>query len=260
VSEFWSDGDFSKIAAGSAVIGETLADDAPVYAGQSVLAIGCGSANAAISAGRRKASVIGVEPVEALLAEARRRSAAEGLDIDYRPASAEAFPVETGGVDLALSGFGLIFREVPEAAVAEAARVLRPGGKLVFTAWKHGSLNDRLFALCERRAGWMPSIATARAWGREERALRWLTPHFASIRFEPRVFRARALSLRHWLQGMKAFLAPVRKAYEGLEPASAAAFDEELLALGARFNEAPGSGFYSRAEYLTIYCNKRIAA
>ncbi len=260
MSAFWAEGDFSKIAVGSVIIGETLADDATVHAGQRVLDIGCGSGNAAISAARRKASVIGVEPVETSLAEARRRTAAEGLDIDYRLGSADALPVEAGSVDLALSSFGLIFCEEPEAAVSEAARVLRPGGQLVFTAWKHGSLNDCLFAKCEQRAGQMPSIAVARAWGREEQALRWLTPHFASLRFEPRVFRARALSLQHWLQGMKAFLAPVRKAYEGLDAMAAAAFDDELLALGARFNEDPAQAFYSRAEYLTIYCSKRMAA
>jgi SAM-dependent methyltransferase len=260
VPEFWAEGDFAKIAVSSVVIGETLADDAPLYAGQRVLDIGCGSGNAAISAARRKASVIGVEPVEALLAEARRRTVGEGLEADYRVGSAEALPVDTGSVDLALSSFGLIFCEDPHAAAAEAARVLKPGGGLAFTAWKHGGLNDRLFAMCEQRGGSMPSITVARAWGREEQALRWLTPHFAGIRFETRVFRARALSLQHWLQGMKAFLAPVRKAYEGLDAVASAAFDEDLLALGARFNEDPTQGFYSRAEYLTIYCNKRIAA
>lgn len=260
MSQFWAEGNFAKIAVASVVIGETLADDAPVYAGQTVLDIGCGSGNTAISAARRRAKVIGVEPVEMLLDEARKRTECEGLEVDYRVGSATSIPVESGSVDLALSSFGMIFCEEPEAAVAEAARVLKPGGKLVFTSWKQGSLNDRLFAMCEERGGEMPSIATARAWGREEQALRWLTPHFDMVRFEPRIFRARALSLEQWLKGMKVFLAPARKAYEGLDEAAAAAFDQELLALGAQYNDAPDQSFYSRAEYLTIYCSKRIAA
>lgn len=260
MSRFWADGNFAKIAAGSVVIGETLADDAPVYAGQTVLDIGCGSGNTAMSAARRRAKAIGVEPVAELLEEARKRTECEGLEADYRLGDATEMPVESGSVDLALSSFGMIFCDEPEAAVAEAARVLRPGGQLVFTSWKHGGLNDRLFALCEARGGPMPSIATARAWGREEQALRWLIPHFDNVRFEDRVFRARALNLEQWLQGMRKFLAPVRKAFEGLDEMAAADFEKELLQLGAQFNDAPDGTFYSRAEYLTVYCNKRMAA
>lgn len=260
MSRFWAEGNFAKIAAGSVVIGETLADDAPVYAGQTVLDIGCGSGNTAMSAARRRAKAIGVEPVAELLEEARKRTVCEGLEADYRLGDATALPVESGSVDLALSSFGMIFCDEPELAAAEAFRVLKPGGKLVFTSWKHGSLNDRLFALCEARGGPMPSIATARAWGREEQALPWLTPHFDNVRFEGRIFRARALDLEQWLQGMRKFLAPVRKAFEGLADGAAANFEKELLQLGAQFNDAPDGTFYSRAEYLTIYCSKRMAA
>lgn len=260
MSRFWADGNFAKIATGSVVIGETLAEDAPVYAGQRVVDIGCGSGNAAMSAARRRAKVVGVEPVEELLEEARRRSAAEGLEVDYRTGSATALPLKDASVDLALSSFGLIFCEDPAAAVAEAVRVLAPGGRFVFTAWKQGSLNDRLFALCVERGEGMGSLEVARAWGRPEQALQWLGPHFAQIRFEERIFRPRALHLEQWLAGMKAFLAPVRKVYAVLDAAASARLDAELLALGREFNEAPDASYYARAEYLTIYCSKRSAA
>jgi SAM-dependent methyltransferase len=70
---------------------------------------------------------IGIDPTEALIAEARRRHPAG----DYRVAGAEALPLPDSAFDLVVCYLSLI--DIPDlaAAIAEIARVLAPGGALL---------------------------------------------------------------------------------------------------------------------------------
>jgi SAM-dependent methyltransferase len=68
----------------------------------------------------------------AMLRRAGREAARRGLrQVELAEADAESLPVEDASVDLFLSCFGLHCFERPAATVAEAARCLRPGGRIV---------------------------------------------------------------------------------------------------------------------------------
>jgi SAM-dependent methyltransferase len=68
---------------------------------------------------------------------ARRRGAELGLDnVEYRVLDAERLDLDDDSVDGAICRFGLMLMADPAAALAEARRVLRPGGRLVFAAWR----------------------------------------------------------------------------------------------------------------------------
>jgi SAM-dependent methyltransferase len=258
-SNLWSQGDFSKIAINSLVMSETLCDALPIYAGQTVLDIGCGSGNTAMAAARRRAIVTGVDPVPALLEAARQRAAFDGLPIQYLEGPAEALPLESHSFDAACSTFGLIFSEDAPRAIAETSRVLKPAADFVFTSWAEGGFNDLLFAQCLSKTE-LPAISAARRWGREDYAIGTLLPHFESVRVQRRHFLARALTPQHWLDGLKANLAPAIAAYDTLNPNEATEFDKELLALAAQFNTAPNGSFFVPSAYLEFYCrNKRSA-
>ncbi|MGH9119793.1 MAG: class I SAM-dependent methyltransferase [Acidimicrobiales bacterium] len=103
---------------------------AEVLAGRAcVLDVGCGDGQVARRlAGNGAATVIGVDPSRAQLAEAGRR---EGGPI-YIRAAAAALPFAGGRFDAVVAC--LVFEHIRavDAAIAEVARMLRPGGRFAF--------------------------------------------------------------------------------------------------------------------------------
>jgi len=55
--------------------------------------------------------------------------------VPFREGDAEDLPFEDATFDAVAMNFGVLHLARPEAAIAEAGRVLRPGGRYGFTAW-----------------------------------------------------------------------------------------------------------------------------
>ena len=90
------------------------------------------------------ANVVAVDPAARLLDVARTRAAAAGAAVDFRQGEAAAIPLDDASVDLVVSVFAVIFAPDPAAAMADVARVLRPHGRIVYTAWVPGGVIGRL--------------------------------------------------------------------------------------------------------------------
>jgi SAM-dependent methyltransferase len=125
----------------------------PDVAGMDVVELGCGTAYVSAWLARRGARPIGVDLTEEQLATARRMQAEHGLEFPLIHASAEAVPLADACADLVISEYGASLWCEPSAWIAEAARLLRPAGHLVFltnsllvalTAPDRGPCEDRL--------------------------------------------------------------------------------------------------------------------
>jgi hypothetical protein len=70
-----------------------------------------------------------------------------------------------------ISTFGVMFVGKPEAAAAELARVIRPGGRLVLSTWAHDSNVFRMFGVMKpfMPAPPQPPPPSPFEWGRHER-------------------------------------------------------------------------------------------
>ncbi|MFC7340789.1 class I SAM-dependent methyltransferase [Saccharopolyspora griseoalba] len=99
------------------------------WAGLDVVDVGCGDGFHLPVFASRAASVIGVEP-HAPLAERARRRVAGAAGVDVRVASAQRLPLADASVDLVHARTAYFFGPGCEPGLAEAERVLRPGGTL----------------------------------------------------------------------------------------------------------------------------------
>jgi SAM-dependent methyltransferase len=110
--------------------------------GLDVVELGCGSAYLSAHLARQGARPVGVDLTRAQLATARRCQQRVGVVFPLVEANAENVPLAAASFDLVVSEYGASVWCAPHRWVPEAARLLRPGGRLVFLT------NSVLAALC----------------------------------------------------------------------------------------------------------------
>jgi len=104
----------------------------PDVAGLDTIELGCGTAYVSAWLARRGARPVGIDLSDAQLANARRFQRQFGLEFPLVQASAEQVPLAEESFDLAISEYGASIWCDPYRWIPEAARLLRPGGRLVF--------------------------------------------------------------------------------------------------------------------------------
>jgi ubiquinone/menaquinone biosynthesis C-methylase UbiE len=101
-------------------------------AGLDVVDLGCGTGYVSAWLMRQGARPVGVDPTPAQLATAREMQKEFGLEFPLVEAVAESVPLPDASFDLAISEYGASIWADPAQWIPEAARLLRPGGRLVF--------------------------------------------------------------------------------------------------------------------------------
>lgn len=108
-------------------------DILPNVAGLSGLDIGCGEGHNTRLLAQRGAELTAIDIAETFIAHAQRAEAQHPLGIDYRVASAVALPFAAERFDFVTAFMSLMDVPETEQALAEAHRVLKPGGFLQFS-------------------------------------------------------------------------------------------------------------------------------
>ena len=124
--------DSVRVSFYSEAVREKALDSAAVAAGGLAVDVGAGSGFITEGLIRRGVKVIAVDQSAAMLSEMGKKLAGRG-EVECRVGEAENLPVEDEAADYVFANMLLHHVEAPARAIAEMARILRPGGRLVFT-------------------------------------------------------------------------------------------------------------------------------
>ena len=119
--------------------------------GRDAIELGCGTGYVSAWLARRGARPVGIDNSEAQLATARTFQREFGLEFPLIHGNAEEVPFPDESFDLAISEYGASIWCDPYLWIPEAARLLRPGGELVFL------VNSILSVLCGPDDGNIPA-------------------------------------------------------------------------------------------------------
>jgi ubiquinone/menaquinone biosynthesis C-methylase UbiE len=253
----WSSGDYAVVGTTLQIVGEELCEALDLRSGQKVLDVAAGNGNATLAAARRWCEVVSTDYVPSLLERGRSRAAADGLEIEFREADAEALSFADASFDAVLSTFGVMFTPDQDKAAAELVRVSKRGGKIGLANWTPEGFIGQLFKTLGK---YLPPPAGTKSpalWGTEARIKEMFGASAASIKTERRHFNFRYRSPEHFVDVFKSYYGPMLKAFAALDAANQQGLRNDLLALIARMNRAEDGTMVVPSEYLEVVITRR---
>jgi SAM-dependent methyltransferase len=248
----WASGDFAVVGTTLQLVGELLAEAVDLRAGERVLDVAAGNGNATLAAARRCCDVTSTDYVPELLAKGRRRAEAEGLDVRFEVADAEALPYENASFDVALSTFGVMFAPDQQRAARELLRVVRAGGRIGLANWTPDGLIGRLFKVVGAHVPPPAGLRSPALWGSEAHLVSLFGPQARELRVQRRTFPFRYRSAAHFVQVFRDWYGPTHQAFAALDATGQAAFARDLTALLEEFDTGGGNGLVAPAEYAEV--------
>jgi len=253
----WSSGDYRRIGSTLQIVGERLADALAMRPDAEVLDVAAGNGNITLAMARRWCRVTSTDYCENLLEHGRRRAEAEGFEVEFRPADAEALPFADGSFDAVVSTFGVQFAPDQAAAARELLRVCRSGGRIGLANWVPGSFIGNLFRVIGRHVAPPAGVSSPAQWGDRD----WLNTHFGAqasdVTITTRAFDFVYRSPQHFVDFFRAFYGPVEKAFLALDAAGQARLEADMLALIAEFDVATDGTMRVPGEYAEVVVTKR---
>ena len=248
----WASGDFAVIGTTLQIVGELLAEAVDIRAGERVIDIAAGNGNATLAAAHRFAEVTSTDYVADLLEKGRLRADAEGLNIAFRVADAEALPFTDASFDVALSTYGVMFAPDHARAAHEMLRVVRSGGRIGLANWTPEGFIGQLFKLVGTYLPAPAGLKSPALWGTEPHLVALFGSQAADIRCVRKQFNFRYLSSGHWIQVFRDFYGPTLKAFAALDGPHQSALEQDITNLLEQFNTAGKDSLVVPGEYLEV--------
>jgi SAM-dependent methyltransferase len=220
--------------------------------GASVLDVAAGNGNATLAFARRMCVVTSTDYVDTLLARARTRAEAEGLDVTYEIADAEQLPYNDGTFDAVVSTFGVMFAPNQEKAAGELLRVCRPNGRIGLANWTPAGFIGEVFKTLGKHIAPPAGVSSPARWGTESWIAERFGPHARTIDVERKAFVFRYASPHEFLDVFRAFYGPIHKAFLALDANAQAALAGDLIDTVARFNTAMDGSMRVPSDYAQV--------
>jgi SAM-dependent methyltransferase len=239
--QMWASGDYQAVATLIQPVADRLCDTVDLQAGWRVLDVATGSGNAALAAARCGCQAVGIDYVPALLARARRRAEAEGLEVELLEADAERLPFRSGSFDSVLSVFGAMFAPNHARTADELVRVCRPGGRLGLASWTPDGFVGELLGTVGTHVPSAPRLPSPLLWGSEHYLAELFGDQIHSIDSTERTFSFRFASAEAFVDYFRSYYGPTLKAFESVGETGAEALHADLVEL-VRDHAGTGTG------------------
>ena len=253
----WSSGDYAVVGTTLQIVGEELCEALDLRAGQKVLDVAAGNGNVSLAAARRWCDVTSTDYVPSLLERGRARALADGLNIEFRPADAEALPFADESFDAVVSTFGVMFTPNQSKAAAELMRVCKSGGRIGLANWTPEGFIGQVFKTLGK---YLPPPAGAKSpalWGSNEHLKALFGIGAQDIAMKARHFNFRYRSPAHFMDVFKTYYGPMLKAFAALDEFKQKDLAGDMHALIARMNVANDGTMVVPSEYLEVVITKR---
>jgi SAM-dependent methyltransferase len=249
----WMDGNydyFSRFMESSAV---EFLDRLDVPAAARFLDVACGSGQLGLVAARRGARVTGVDIASNLIAAARGRAAADGLDASFDEGDAEELPYADASFDVVATLYGAMFAPRPDRVAAEMLRVTKPGGTIAMANWTKEGFVGTMFKTFARfiAPSGMPSPVL---WGDEPTVRERFGAGLSDLRMTRVLYRFRyPFSPDGVVEFFREHYGPATKAFAALDRDNRETLRTALVNLWASHNQTvePGRTIVD-AEYLEV--------
>jgi SAM-dependent methyltransferase len=252
----WSLGDYTEIARNSEGPARALVDACKARPGIELLDVAAGNGNVAVAAAWRGAKVVASDLTPAMVELGRQRSEAEGVEIEWHEADAEALPFEDDRFDIVTSAFGAMFAPRPQVVTSELLRVTRPGGTVGMVNWTEsgfmGQVIQRMEPFTPPRP---PEVPSPLAWGDPDVVEERLSGAATEIFSERKLNRFTADSQVEMVGFFEANLGPMVALKSMLPPERYEELTASLKEAIAQFNSGEADVIVD-AEYLLVTAKK----
>ena len=253
----WEAGDFAEVAKHIGATAEEFVERLDITPGMKVLDVACGSGNLAVVAAGKGADVTGIDIAENLIATARERAAALGLDIKFDHGDAEAMPYDDDSFDLVMTMFGAMFAPRPEVAASEMRRVCKSGGRIAMANWTPTGVAGQMFALSGKYLPPPPAPPPV-LWGDPETVKERFGDRVSDLKLTKRMAEMTYdMPPSEVVQFFRKYFGPTVMTFKAVPEDRHEELTRDMEAIWAENNQSKDGGTLVFGEFLEVIATKR---